>query len=99
MVFSYRKNMSKYNTNSCAQTIGEPHYFIKEVISMVVKVIELVGTSSHNWTDAVDNAVMEASRSIDDILGVEVTNFTANIDNGHIAEYKADVKVAFKVNH
>jgi flavin-binding protein dodecin len=66
---------------------------------MVVKVIELVGTSSHNWTDAVDNAVMEASRSIDDILGVEVTNFTANIDNGHIAEYKADVKVAFKVNH
>jgi flavin-binding protein dodecin len=66
---------------------------------MVVKVIELVGTSSHNWTDAVDNAVMEASRSIDDILGVEVTNFTANIDNGHIAEYRADVKVAFKVNH
>jgi len=68
-------------------------------MSMVVKVIELVGTSNHNWTDAVDNAVMEASRTIDEILGVEVTNFTANIDNGHIAEYKADVKVAFKVKH
>ncbi len=66
---------------------------------MVVKVIELVGTSNHNWTDAVDNAVMEASRTIDEILGVEVTNFTANIDSGHIAEYKADVKVAFKVQH
>lgn len=66
---------------------------------MVVKVIELVGTSNHNWTDAVDNAVMEASRTIDDILGVEVTNFTANIDSGHIAEYKADVRVAFKVRH
>jgi len=65
----------------------------------VVKVIELVGTSRHNWTDAVDNAVMEASKTVDDILGVEVTNFTANIDNGRISEYKADLKVAFSVNH
>jgi dodecin len=64
----------------------------------VVKVIELVGTSRHNWTDAVDNAVMEASKTIDDILGVEVTNFTANIDGGRIAEYKADVKIAFNVH-
>ncbi|MDR7865324.1 MAG: dodecin family protein [Sporomusaceae bacterium] len=64
----------------------------------VVKVIELVGTSRQNWTDAVDNAVSEASKTIDDILGVEVTNFTANIDNGRIAEYKADVKIAFHVH-
>ncbi len=64
----------------------------------VVKVIELVGTSRQNWTDAVDNAVNEASKTIDDILGVEVTNFTANIDNGRIAEYKADVKIAFHVH-
>jgi flavin-binding protein dodecin len=64
----------------------------------VVKVIELVGTSRQNWTEAVDNAVVEASKTIDDILGVEVTNFTANIDNGRIAEYKADVKIAFHVH-
>ncbi|WP_312335146.1 dodecin family protein [Anaerospora hongkongensis] len=73
---------------------------IKEAERMgVVKVIELVGTSRHNWTDAVDNAVMEASKTLDDILGVEVTNFTANIDNGRISEYKADLKVAFSVNN
>lgn len=65
---------------------------------MVVKVIELVGTSHDNWTDAVDNAVMEASKTLDHILGVEVTNFTANIEDGHIAEYKADVKIAFHVH-
>lgn len=64
----------------------------------VVKVIELVGTSRQNWTDAVDNAVVEASKTVDDILGVEVTNFTANIDNGRVAEYKADVKIAFHVH-
>ena len=65
----------------------------------VVKVIELVGTSRHNWTDAVDNAVMEANKTIDDVVGVEVTNFTANIDNGRIEEYKADLKVAFRVHN
>lgn len=64
----------------------------------VVKVIELVGTSRNNWTDAVDNAVTEASRTIDDIVGVEVTNFTANIDNSKITEYKADVRIAFHVH-
>lgn len=64
----------------------------------VVKVIELVGTSKHNWTDAVDCAVAEASKTLDDIVGVEVTNFTANINNDKITEYKADVRVAFHVH-
>lgn len=66
---------------------------------MVVKVIELVGTSRNNWTDAVDSAVQEATRTIDDVLGVEVTNFTANVNNGQIAEYRADIKVAFQVHN
>lgn len=64
----------------------------------VVKVIELVGTSKHNWTDAVDSAVAEASKTIDDIVGVEVTNFTANVDSSKVIEYKADVRVAFHVH-
>lgn len=64
---------------------------------MVVKVIELVGSSRHNWTDAVDNAVREAAKTVHSITGVEVTNFTANIDNGEIVEYRANVKLAFKV--
>ncbi|EGO63651.1 dodecin family protein [Acetonema longum] len=64
----------------------------------VVKVIELVGTSRHNWTDAVENAVVEAGKTLDDIAGVEVTNFTANIGESRITEYKANVKIAFHVH-
>jgi dodecin len=60
----------------------------------VVKVNELVGTSSENWTDAVNNAVMEAAGNSDDILGIEVINFTANIENGRVTEYKANIKLA-----
>lgn len=63
----------------------------------VVKVIELVGESRQDWQDAVGNAVAEASRTIDRISGVEVSNWTANVDNGRITEYKANVKVAFEV--
>lgn len=64
----------------------------------VVKVLELVGESPKNWQDAVQNAVGEASRSINHITGVEVENWTAHIENGKIVEYKANVKVAFAVD-
>ena len=46
---------------------------------------------------AVDNAVHEAAKTIHYIVGVEVTNFTANVNDGEIVEYRADVKLAFKV--
>lgn len=65
---------------------------------MVAKVIELVGSSPHNWTDAVDNAVREANKTIDELLGVEVSNLTATIQDGVISEYKADVQIAFRVH-
>ncbi len=62
----------------------------------VVRVTELVGESPHNWNDAVQNAVKEAGQSIDNITGVEVYNLTAGVKNGHLAEYKANVKIAYK---
>ena len=63
---------------------------------MFVKVMELVGESHSNWRDAVQNAVKEASKSANNITGVEVYNLTANVDNGQMVEYKANVKVAYK---
>ncbi|MBS4023085.1 MAG: dodecin domain-containing protein [Dethiobacter sp.] len=64
----------------------------------VAKIIELVGHSNVSWEDAVKNAVSDASKSVDNIRGVEVYNLTANIDNGKIVDYKANVKLAFGVN-
>ena len=62
---------------------------------MFVKVEELVGESAHNWNDAVQSAIREASKSIQNISGVEVYNLTANVNNGKISEYKANVKIAY----
>lgn len=65
----------------------------------VIKVIELVGESSESWDDAVRQAVREASRTLRNISGVEVLNWTGSIDeNGDIADYKADVQIAFRVD-
>lgn len=61
------------------------------------KIIELLGDSRKSWTDAVENAVAEACKSIDGITGVDIINLTAAIDNGRIVEYKANVQVAFPV--
>lgn len=65
---------------------------------MTVKVIELVGESPNNWDEAVRNAVKDASKTIRNITGVEVLNTTANVKNGDLVEYKANVAVAFKVD-
>jgi flavin-binding protein dodecin len=62
---------------------------------MFVKVAELVGESPYNWNDAVQSAIREASKSIHNISGVEVYNLTANVNNGKISEYKANVKIAY----
>lgn len=66
---------------------------------MTIKVVELVGESTESWEDAVRNAVEDASKTINNIVAVEVLNNTANVENGQIVNYKADVHVAFKVDN
>ena len=66
----------------------------------VIKVIELVGTSTEGWEDAVSEAVKEASKTIRNISGVEVLNWTGAVGgSGQITEYKADVQIAFRVDN
>jgi hypothetical protein len=59
-----------------------------------VKVSELVGESADSWKGAVQSAISEAGRTMNNIVAVEVINFTANVENGRLVEYKANVKIA-----
>jgi len=65
---------------------------------LTVKILELVGESKNSWQEAVENAVMDASKTVRNVSGVEVLNTTANIKDGKIMEYKANVAIAFKVD-
>ena len=64
-----------------------------------IKVIELIGTSKESWEDAANNAVKEAHETVSGITGVEVVAQTARVENGTIVEYRANLKLAFKVKN
>ena len=63
----------------------------------VIKVLELVGTSSQSWSDAAKQAVEEASKTLRGITGVDVVNSTAKVKDGAISEYHVTVKIAFEI--
>ncbi|HHV72671.1 MAG TPA: dodecin domain-containing protein [Clostridia bacterium] len=64
-----------------------------------VKVIELVGESKKSWEDAVKNAVSEACNTLENVTGVYVDHFTADVSDGNIVDYKANIRVAFGVQN
>jgi hypothetical protein len=62
-----------------------------------VKIIKVLGTSEESWEAAAQEAVDRASESIEDIRGIEVEDWTANVEDGEITNYKSTVEVAFPV--
>lgn len=62
-----------------------------------VKVIKVIGTSSESWDDAAHEAVAQASETVENISGVEITDRTASVEDGRITEYKTTVEIAFPV--
>ena len=63
----------------------------------VVKILELIGSSPKGWTEAAQNAVTEAAKTVKNIKGVHVKRCTAKIENNKIVEYNANVKISFIV--
>ena len=64
---------------------------------MVVKIIELIGSSPNGWSEAAQNAVTEAAKTVKNIKGVHVKRCTAKVKDNKIVQYNADVKIAFIV--
>ncbi len=65
----------------------------------IIKILEVIGTSKKNWEDAANNAVKEASETVEGITGIEVVGQTAKVGKGKISEYRTNVKIAFKVKN
>lgn len=61
------------------------------------KVIEIIGTSTKGFEDAVETAIKDASETTRDIRGAEVRTMSVRVDGGRIVEYKVDMKVAFGI--
>jgi flavin-binding protein dodecin len=68
-----------------------------EVDYLVVKIIELIGSSKEGWKEATQNAVDETAKTVRNIKSVHVKRCTAKVEKNKIVEYRAVVKIAFVV--
>ena len=57
---------------------------------------EMVGTSPRSWSDAARQAVATASRTVRNIREIEVVKSTATVVDGHISEYRVELKIHFE---
>ena len=69
----------------------------KYTIMAILKVIEILSNSSKSWEDAAGNAVKEASKTVKNIVSVNVNNFSLTVKNGKVDEYRVNVKITFAV--
>jgi flavin-binding protein dodecin len=61
------------------------------------KIVELIGTSSKSFEDAVRGALKDAQASTRGITGAQVEGMSVRCKDGKITEYKATLKVAFGI--
>jgi flavin-binding protein dodecin len=62
----------------------------------VIIIREMVGTSPQSWSDAARQAVATASKTVRNIVTVEVVKSTAVVRDGEIVEYRVEVKIGFE---
>jgi len=63
----------------------------------VYKMIELVGTSTESWEKAAAAAVEMASKTLRDLRIAEVVELDMQLEDGKIRNYRARVRISFKV--
>jgi flavin-binding protein dodecin len=63
----------------------------------VIRIIELVGVSDKSWSDAAQQAIARAAKTLRHITGADVVHSRAVVRDGKIVEYRVDLKLAFIV--
>ena len=64
---------------------------------VVIKIVEVIGSSSKSWEEATKNALEETADTIRNIKSIDVKRFTAKVEKNKIVEYRAVVRIAFAV--
>ncbi|MBJ9974516.1 dodecin domain-containing protein [Pseudomonas sp. S75] len=61
------------------------------------KKVEIVGSSTTSIEDAINNALAEASQSIQHMQWFEVVETRGHIENAKVAHYQVTLKVGFRI--
>lgn len=63
----------------------------------VLKVIEVLSSSSKGWEEAAQNAVKEASKTVKNIKSVYIKEQSCMVEGENITSYRVNVKITFEV--
>ena len=63
----------------------------------VLKVIEILSSSSVSWEDATKKAVSKASNTLKNIRSVYVQEHSAAVKDGKVTEYRVNLKLTFEI--
>ncbi len=66
-------------------------------MASIVKVIEVIAQSEKSWDDAVQNALTEVSKTVDNVKEIWVSGMKAVVENNRIIEYRLTAKVSFVI--
>ncbi len=63
----------------------------------VYKMVEIVGTSTKGFAEAVSNGVQRASKTLRNVDWFEVVELRGRVAKGKVAEFQAKVKIGFRL--
>jgi flavin-binding protein dodecin len=69
-----------------------------EMKDHVYKILELVGSSEKSIDDAIQNAIVRASKTIREMKWFEVVQTRGHIENGAVGHYQVTLRVGFTLD-
>jgi dodecin len=64
----------------------------------VYRVIQLVGSSEKSVSDAIERAVVRASKTLRNVRWFEVLETRGSVENGKVSQYQVTLKVGFTMD-
>ena len=62
------------------------------------KKIEIVGTSTKSFSDAVNNAIIKAAQTVHGMSWFEVAEQRGSIVDGKVQQYQVTIRIGFRVD-
>ncbi|MCM2265273.1 MAG: dodecin family protein [Desulfuromonadales bacterium] len=63
----------------------------------ILKVIEVLAESDKSWEEAAQEAIREASETLENIRSVYIKEFKATVVNNKIVKYRIIAKISFEI--
>ncbi|MFO7852056.1 MAG: dodecin family protein [Bacteroidota bacterium] len=63
----------------------------------MVKVIEVIASSEKGFSEATENALKEAAKTVKNIRSIYIKHMNANVEDNKIVSYAVNAKISFVI--